>query len=109
MQTLDYFIGATIYSEDAQIFKGLLLRYGPRLERLDFESKLGLRATLTRYRYCKHSVDNYAIRDAIYDTFFNCDADICTILLSLQGLSDQGVDLLVELAQILQNDSRGRD
>ncbi len=109
MQTLDYFIGFTIYSEDARILKYLSLRYGPGLEHLDFESKLGLRAGLTKYRYSKYLIDNYTMSDAIYDTFFNCEADICTLLLSLQGLSDQGIDLLVELAQIRQIDPNRQD
>ena len=103
VQSLNYLISTTIHTKDVDNLKNLVSRYGSRLERLDNESKLGFVATLTRYLYIQSLVEEYSITDAITDTFLDLDESICTVLSSLQGLSSQNINLLIDLVRTRQN------
>ena len=103
VQSLNYLISTTIHTKDVDNLKNLVSRYGSRLERLDNESKLGFVATLTRYLYIQSLVEEYSITDAITDTFLDLDESICTVLSSLQGLSNQNINLLIDLVRTRQN------
>ena len=103
VQSLNYLISTTIHTKDVDNLKNLVSRYGSRLERLDNESKLGFVATLTRYLYIQSLVEEYSITDAITDTFLDLDESICTVLSGLQGLSNQNINLLIDLVRTRQS------
>lgn len=101
-KSLNYFAGISPLKRDADILIGLALQYGSYLESLNRENKLVLRAVLTRYICDKNRLAGYLIVDAIADTLPDFSDLICAILLELQGLSDKGIEILIELVTVQQ-------
>ena len=106
MESLNYFISILAPHEDARILRNLSRQYGSRLENLDTESKLAIRAVLTRYVYFKKFyIREFLIIDAIVDAIPDYSNLICDILKGLQGLSDRSCEILIELITMQQIDS----
>lgn len=106
MEPLDYFAIPNAHTEDARILKNLSRQYGSWLENLDSESKLAIRAVLTRYVYFKRFyIHEFLIVDALADAIPDYNDLICNILMSLQGLSDRSCEILIKLITLQQIDS----
>lgn len=102
VKSLEYFIGIFGQTKDVQVLRGLSLRYGSQLEKLDFESRLALRVVLSRYVHDKSFISGYLIADAVSDTLPDFGESIYEVWTQLQGLSDKSVEILILLLTFQQ-------
>ncbi len=108
-QSLNYFASISSVKRDAQIFLKLESSYGSYLERLSSQNRLALRAVLCRYIYVRSIIEEYLIVDAIADTLAEFTENSYAALLELQGLSELGIELLIEFATIQQINGNSLD
>lgn len=75
----------------------LKAEHGLDLELLSAADRLALQAVLSRYVYYQQClIDEYTIADAITDTVPDMEDSICTFILSIEGISAQTAQKLIE-------------
>lgn len=100
--SLNDFACLSLLRRDTQIFLKLEALYGSYLERLGRKNSLALRAVLCRYIYCKISIKEYLIVDAITDTLVDFDEGNYDAVLDLKELSEGGIEAIIELVTVKQ-------
>lgn len=93
---LSHFTSTLPGIQDAQIISEIEWRYGSYLERLTREDKLALRSVLSKYIYYNEFLDNYLISDAITDTMPDLEASICSVMITLEGITTTSAEMLIK-------------
>lgn len=80
----------------ARLLSEIQVQYDFHFPSLSIQDELALRAVLGRYIYYQTFVDNYSLADAITDTMPDLEARICQVMLSLEGISSEHAEILIE-------------
>ena len=79
-----------------RLLSQIQLQYQFCFPTLSIQDKLALRSVLSRYIYYQSFVDNYSLIDAITDTMPDLEAEICNLMIALEGISPLHAELLIE-------------
>ena len=81
---------------NARLLSQIQLQYHFRFPTLSIPDQLALRCVLSRYLYYKSFIDNYSLVDAITDTMPDLEAEICNLMIALEGISPLHAELLIQ-------------
>ena len=79
-----------------RLLSQIQVQYDFHFPSLSIQDELALRSVLSRYLYYKTFIDRYSLVDAITDTMPDLEAQICNLMIVLEGISPLHAELLIE-------------